>query len=60
MIDRTKTLLAAYRTLKSTFSIYHLPVDLIPIKDYNEWISRRGEVIVEICYDTYSGAYQAT
>ena len=53
MIDRTKTLLVAYRTLKSTFTIYHLPVDLIPIKDYNEWISRRGEVIVEICYDIY-------
>ena len=53
MIDRTKTLLAAYRTLESTFTIYLLPDDLIPIKDYDEWISRRGEVIVEICYDIY-------
>ena len=53
MIDRTKTLLAAYRTLKSTFTIYHLPVDLIPITDYNKWISRRCEVIEEICYDIY-------
>ena len=54
MIDRTKTLLAAYRTLKTTFfTIYHLPDDLIPMKDYNEWISRRGEVIEEICYDIY-------
>ena len=53
MTERTKTLLAAYRTLKLTFTIYHLPVDLIPIKDYNKWISRRGEVIVEICYDIY-------
>ena len=53
MTERTKTLLAAYRTLKSTFTIYHLPVDLITIKYYNKWISIRGEVIVEICYDIY-------
>ena len=53
MTERTETLLAAYRTLKSTFTIYHLPVDLIPINDYNKWISRRCEVIEEICYDIY-------
>ena len=53
MTRRTQTLLAAYRTLKSTFTIYHLPVDLIPIKDYDKWISRRSEVIQEICYDIY-------
>ena len=53
MQDRTTTLLASYRTLKATFYLCFLPDDLIPIDDWQSWVTMRDSAIKEICYDIY-------
>ena len=53
MKDRPTTLLAAYRTLKATFYLCFLPDDLIPIDDWQSWVTMRDSAIKEICYDIY-------
>lgn len=53
MKDRGIILVAAYRTIKSVFSLYFLPHELIPIKDGDEWIRKRSGIMNEVCYDIY-------
>lgn len=53
MQDRTTTLLAAYRILKATFYLCFLPDDLIPIDDWQSWVTMKDSAIKEICYDIY-------
>ena len=50
--DRTSTLLAALRTLKSAFDLQRLHYS-IAIDDSRKWISERDGIIIGICYDIY-------
>ena len=51
--DRTTTLVGAYRRLKTVFYLHFLPHELIPIEDEDEWISKRSNIMIEVCYDIY-------
>ena len=53
MKDRTTILVGAYRTLKTVFGLFFLPHDLIPIDDWDEWVRKRCEIMIEVCYDIY-------
>ena len=53
MKDRSTTLVAAYRTLKSVFSLFFLPHELIPIEDKEDWNRKRSGIMIEVCYDIY-------
>ena len=53
MKERTTTLLAAYRTLKSVFSLYFLPHELIPKETEEDWNRKRINIMIEVCYDIY-------
>ena len=57
MKERTTTLLAAYRTLKSVFSLYFLPHDLIPKETEEDWNRKRINIMIEVCYDIYDKFY---
>lgn len=51
--ERTTTLVAAYRTLKTVFGLFFLPHDLIPKETEEDWNRKRINIMIEVCYDIY-------